>query len=99
MRTLTKADLALEVSAVADVTVKDAEILVETMLNGMVRSLQAGEKIEIRGFGSFRTRPRKARIGRNPRTGARVNVTAKKILYFTPCKKLKDALVPSTAPQ
>jgi integration host factor subunit beta len=49
-----------------------------------------GDKVEIRGFGSFRTRQRKARIGRNPKTGVRVDVPAKKIPYFNPSKELKD---------
>jgi integration host factor subunit beta len=55
-----------------------------------VKSLKAGDKIEIRGFGSFRTRQRKPRIGRNPKTGARVDVPAKTIPYFKPSKELKD---------
>jgi integration host factor subunit beta len=55
-----------------------------------VRSLRAGDKIEIRGFGSFRTRQRKPRVGRNPKTGERVEVPAKKIPFFKPSKELKD---------
>jgi len=56
----------------------------------VVRSLRAGDKIEIRGFGSFRTRQRKPRVGRNPKTGDRVEVPAKKIPFFKPSKELKD---------
>jgi len=55
-----------------------------------VRSLRVGDKIEIRGFGSFRTRQRKPRVGRNPKTGDRVEVPAKKIPFFKPSKELKD---------
>jgi integration host factor subunit beta len=55
-----------------------------------VRSLRAGDKIEIRGFGSFRTRQRKPRTGRNPKTGEKVEVPAKKIPFFKPSKELKD---------
>jgi integration host factor subunit beta len=55
-----------------------------------VHSLRAGDKIEIRGFGSFRTRQRKPRIGRNPKTGDKVEVPAKKIPFFKPSKELKD---------
>jgi len=65
-----------------------------------VRSLRAGDKIEIRGFGSFRTRQRQARVGRNPKSGARVEVPAKKIPFFKPSKELKDlvnAAEPATA--
>jgi len=71
--------------------------------------LRAGDKIEIRGFGSFRTRQRKARMGRNPKTGEKVEVPAKKIPFFKPSKELKDfvntaaaeapAPAPSEAPQ
>jgi integration host factor subunit beta len=61
-----------------------------------VRSLRTGDKIEIRGFGSFRTRQRQPRIGRNPKTGARVEVPAKKIPYFKPSKELKDVVNSST---
>jgi integration host factor subunit beta len=63
---------------------------VETIFDSIVRSLRAGDKIEIRGFGSFRTRQRKPRIGRNPKTGDRVEVPAKKIPFFKPSKELKD---------
>jgi integration host factor subunit beta len=52
--------------------------------------LKTGDKIEIRGFGSFRTRQRQPRIGRNPKTGDRVEVPAKRIPYFKPSKELKD---------
>jgi integration host factor subunit beta len=62
-----------------------------------VRSLRTGDKIEIRGFGSFRTRQRQPRIGRNPKTGARVEVPAKKIPYFKPSKELKDVVNSSAA--
>jgi integration host factor subunit beta len=92
METFTKSELVAKVSAVAEITFKDAEVLVETILNAMVRALHAGDNVEIRGFGSFRTRPRRARTGRNPKTGARVDVPAKNIPYFTPSKELKDAL-------
>jgi integration host factor subunit beta len=83
---MTKADLIDEVSRLAELTRKDSEVIVETV----VRSLRAGDKIEIRGFGSFRTRQRKPRVGRNPKTGDRVEVPAKKIPFFKPSKELKD---------
>jgi integration host factor subunit beta len=87
---MTKADLIEEVSSLAEVTRKDGEVIVETIFDSIVRSLRAGDKIEIRGFGSFRTRQRKPRVGRNPKTGARVEVPAKKIPFFKPSKELKD---------
>ena len=87
---MTKAELIEDVSRVVEMSRKDSEIIVETIFDSIVKSLKAGDKIEIRGFGSFRTRQRKPRIGRNPKTGARVDVPAKKIPYFKPSKELKD---------
>ncbi len=87
---MTKADLIEEVSKLAELTRKDSEVVVETIFDSIVRSLHAGDKIEIRGFGSFRTRQRKPRVGRNPKTGDRVEVPAKKIPFFKPSKELKD---------
>ena len=73
-------------------TRKEAEVIVEAIFDSIVRSLRGGDKIEIRGFGSFRTRQRQPRVGRNPKTGARVEVPAKKIPYFKPSKELKDVV-------
>src|SRR5438552_16871865 len=87
---MTKADLIDEVSRLAELTRKDSEVIVETIFDSIVRSLRVGDKIEIRGFGSFRTRQRKPPIGRNPKTGDRVEVPAKKIPYFKPSMELKD---------
>lgn len=87
---MTKADLIEEVSRVIEMTRKDSEVIVESIFDAVVKSLRNADKIEIRGFGSFRTRQRQARIGRNPKTGARVEVPAKRIPYFKPSKELKD---------
>jgi integration host factor subunit beta len=97
---MTKADLIDEVSRLAELTRKDSEVIVETIFDSVVRSLRAGDKIEIRGFGSFRTRQRKPRTGRNPKTGEKVEVPAKKIPFFKPSKELKDLVnegIPDTA--
>ena len=94
---MTKADLIDEVSRLAELTRKDSEVIVETIFDSVVRSLRAGDKIEIRGFGSFRTRQRKPRVGRNPKTGERVDVPAKKIPFFKPSKELKDLVNDSIA--
>jgi integration host factor subunit beta len=94
---MTKADLIDEVSRVVELTRKDSEVIVETIFGSIVRSLHTGDKIEIRGFGSFRTRQRKPRIGRNPKTGDRVEVPAKKIPFFKPSKELKDLVNTSSA--
>ncbi len=87
---MTKADLIEEVARLGELTRKDSEVIVETIFDSIVRSLRVGDKIEIRGFGSFRTRQRKSRVGRNPKTGDRVDVPAKKIPFFKPSKELKD---------
>ncbi len=89
---MTKADLIEDVSRAVELSRKDSEVVIETVFESIVKSLRAGDKIEIRGFGSFRTRKRDRRVGRNPRTGARVEVPAKKIPYFKPSKELKDLI-------
>jgi integration host factor subunit beta len=89
---MTKADLIEDISRVAEMSRKDSELIVDTVFESIVKSLRTGEKIEIRGFGSFRTRERKSRVGRNPKTGARVEVPAKRIPYFKPSKELKDVV-------
>lgn len=91
---MTKAELVEEVAQSAQLTKKDAEIIVNTVFRSIVDSLRAGERIELRGFGSFRIRNRGARTGRNPKTGERVEVPAKRIPYFKPGKELKELLNP-----
>lgn len=87
---MTKADLVEEVTKLGDLTRRDSEVIVETIFDSVIGALRSGDKIEIRGFGSFRTRQRKPRVGRNPKTGDRVEVPAKKIPFFKPSKELKD---------
>ncbi len=88
--TVTKAELVEEVSRVTELPRKESEAVVETVFDSIIAALQSDDKIEIRGFGSFRTRQRRGRIGRNPKTGAKVEVPPKKIPYFKPSKELKD---------
>jgi integration host factor subunit beta len=99
---MTKADLIEEVARVVEFSRKDSEVIVEAIFDSVVRALKEDDKIEIRGFGSFRTRQRQARVGRNPKTGARVEVPAKRIPYFKPSKELKDLVnqdeTPAPAP-
>ena len=95
---MTKADLIEEVSRLAELTRKDSEVIVETIFDSVVHALRTGDKIEIRGFGSFRTRDRRGRIGRNPKTGAKVDVPPKKIPFFKPSKELKDMVNNSAEP-
>ena len=89
---MTKADLVEKVATEAEMTKKDAEQLVEIIFESIIQSLNKGEKIELRGFGSFRVRERNARQGRNPKTGAAVDIPAKRVAYFKPGKELKDII-------
>ena len=91
---MTKADLVEKVTALGDLTRKDGEIIVDTMFEAVIGALKADDKVEIRGFGSFRTRQRKPRIGRNPKTGAKVDVPAKRVPFFKPSKELRDSVNP-----
>ncbi len=89
---MTKADLIDEISRSVEMSRKDSEVIVDTIFDSIVESLRAGDKIEIRGFGSFRTRQRKARTGRNPKTGEKVDVPARRIPFFKPSKELKEGV-------
>lgn len=95
---MTKAELIEEVSRTVEMTRKDSEEIVETIFESIVGSLHRGDKIEIRGFGSFRTRQRQPRVGRNPKTGSRVEVPSKRIPFFKPSKELRDAVNQSAQP-
>src|SRR6202045_3622496 len=88
--TMTKADLVDEVTRVTELGRKESEAVVETIFESIIGALQGGDRIEIRGFGSFRTRQRRGRTGRNPKTGAKVEVPPKRIPFFKPSKELKD---------
>lgn len=89
---MTKADLVEEVARRSDLPLKDAETVVASVLTSLIDSLSAGEKIEVRGFGSFRLRVRGPRKGRNPKTGELVDVPAKKVIHFKPGKFLKELI-------
>ena len=89
---MTKAELVDQVARTTQLTKKHAEIMVNTVFDSIVDSLKDGEKIELRGFGSFRIRQRGSRTGRNPKTGARVEVPSKSIPYFKPGKELRELL-------
>jgi len=87
---MTKAELVEEVAKESDLTKKDAEVVVQTVLDSITVALQRGEGVELRGFGSFRIRNRSPRQGRNPKTGSNVSVPAKKVPHFKPGKELRD---------
>jgi len=89
---MTKADLVEEVAKVTELTRKDSEVIVDTLFESVIKALKTGDKLEVRGFGSFRVRQRNARVGRNPKTGEKVEVPAKRVPYFKPSKELKDLI-------
>ncbi len=94
--TMTKADLVEIVKTATLLEQKLTEEVIETVFDSLIAALRKGDRIEIRGFGTFRTRDRRGRQGRNPRTGEKVEVPAKKILFFKPSKDLKDFVNAST---
>ncbi len=94
---MTKADLVDQVIALGDLTRRDGEVIVETLFDSVISALKSNDKVEVRGFGSFRTRQRKPRIGRNPKTGESVSVPAKRVPYFKPSKELRDLVNPEEA--
>jgi integration host factor subunit beta len=88
---MTKADLVEKIAATVNLTKKETEVVIDTIFDGIAKALASSNdgKVELRGFGSFRVRRRGARQGRNPQSGAMVNVPAKKVPYFKPGKELK----------
>jgi len=90
--TMTKADLVGEVERATELSRKESEAVVETIFESIIAALQADDKIEIRGFGSFRTRQRRGRTGRNPKTGESIEIAASRSAKFKPGKQLKDSL-------
>ena len=86
---MTKAELVEIVAKEAGISKKDAEVIVKSVIDSIVSALNQGEKVEIRGFGSFRIRERRARNARNPRTGKPIKVPSKKVPYFKPGKELR----------
>ena len=73
-------------------SLREAEQVVATVLEAITERLVAGGRVELRGFGAFSTRARNARDGRNPRTGAAVEVVAKRVPHFKPGKELRERL-------
>jgi integration host factor subunit beta len=88
---MTKADLVDQVTALGDLTRRDGEVIVDTLFDSIISALKANDKVEVRGFGSFRTRQR------NSRTGATVAVPAKRVPFFKPSKELRDLVNPTEA--
>ena len=89
--TITKSALIERIAESAPhLTKRDAEAVVNTLFDAMTAALKRGERIEIRGFGSFQVKERKARKGRNPKTGEAVQIAAKRTPFFKVGKSLKE---------
>ena len=93
METLTKADLSKHLMERLEFGKKDADLLVNTFLDCVIKALHQGEGVELRGFGSFRLRDRRARQGRNPRSGQSIEVPQKRVVYFKLGKELRNRLI------
>lgn len=89
---MTKAELVEQVSRTSDLTRKHSEVIVDAVFSSIIEALQRGDKIELRGFGSFKLRRRDSRRGRNPKTGAGVVVPAKRVPHFKPGKELRELI-------
>lgn len=89
---MTKRDLIELVSKKANLTSKAARESVQALLNGVRDSLKRGEKVVITGFGTFSVRKRAERPGRNPKTGEKITIAARKAPGFTPGKTLKKVV-------
>ena len=89
---MTKSQLIEQLTAklAGSLSKKDAELVVNILFSEMSSALQKGDKIEIRGLGSFKIVKRGSRVGRNPKTGEKVNVPQKKAVFFKPGKELKE---------
>lgn len=90
--TLTKAELIDSVYEKVGFSKKEAAELVELVFESMKEDLCKGQSIKISGFGKFRVRAKKARMGRNPQTGEAMEISARKVLTFTPSRILRDGI-------
>lgn len=90
---MTKADLVDVIAAEGDISKPQAQRCFDAVVMAIVEALKQGEKVELRGFGSFRARQRASRVGRNPKTGVGVAVPAKRVPFFKPGKDLREALL------
>ena len=87
---MTKAELVERVANQINLTKKQTEVVVNTVFSSITESLAEGKKVELRGFGSFRIRQRNARVGRNPKSGQKVEVPSKKVPFFKAGKELRE---------
>ena len=89
---MNKSDLIAKIAEKADLTKKDAEKALNAFVDGVTEALVAGDKVVLVGFGSFETKKRAARKGKNPQTGAVINIPATTVPSFKVGKALKDAV-------
>ncbi len=87
---VTKADIAERVARSTGVTRRDALMSVETLLESIKKALEKGDKVSIVGFGTFKTKLKNSRKGRNPRTGDSIQIPDKRVAFFKPGKELRD---------
>jgi len=88
---MTKSELVDIVAEVHDQTTRrEAEVVVSEVIDAITGALSAGERVELRGFGSFTVKKREPRVGRNPKTGESVRVPAKLVPHFKPGKELRE---------
>jgi DNA-binding protein HU-beta len=89
---LNKTDLIAHVASKADMTKKNAEQVINAFFAVVEDALKAGDKVQLIGFGTFEVRERQARKGRNPQTGAEINIPATRVPAFKAGKALKDSV-------
>lgn len=89
---MTKADLIDKIASSSGLTKTDAGKALDATLDSIKAALKKGQKVTLVGFGTFSVSKRKARKGRNPRTGAEIKIPATKVPKFTAGKTLKDAV-------
>lgn len=90
---MTKADLVERVSEKTGLTRTDVAVAIDSLLEAIKKALEEGNNIEIRGFGTFKVKPRKARKARNPRTGEVVPVPDRNIPVFKPSNEFKNSVM------
>ncbi len=91
---MTKSELIESIASQhPNMTKKNIEFIINSVFKSIKDSLQKGDKVEIRGFGSFKIREKNSKVGRNPKTGSKVNVPEKKVPYFKPGKEIKESLI------
>jgi integration host factor subunit beta len=89
---MTRAELVEDVARQSQLTRRQSEVIVDAVFSSILDSLRRGDKIELRGFGSFRIRQRASRSGRNPKTGEGVVVPPRKVPTFKPGKDLRELI-------